>query len=77
MKRDPAVFTHKGWFWICPIFIGVNAEGFADVEARYSWLEPLFSLCEYFEGFRIWLTSVINPDYEPTFMFRLTGELSK
>ncbi|MEP7043324.1 MAG: hypothetical protein ABI843_09685 [Dokdonella sp.] len=66
--------THKGWFWFCPIYLS-PAEPDAPVEARRAWLEPLFSLCMGLEAARIFATSIIVPDYEPTFMFRVTGEV--
>lgn len=74
MKPSDPVFTHKGWFWFCPIFIAPNVEG-CPVEARASWLEPLFAACELFERARIFITSILVHDYEPTFMFSVTGEV--
>lgn len=65
--------THKGWFWFCPIYLSVDGDS-AAVEARREWLEPLFSICEVLEYGRIWLSTAIWPDCEPSFMFRVTGE---
>lgn len=67
-------YTHKGWFWFCPGYLAFEQEGFA-VEARSIWLEPLFSLSNVIEQLRIFVTSWGDPDYEPTFMVRVTGEL--
>jgi hypothetical protein len=63
--------THEGWFWVCPILATINRDDGIEVEARWAWLEPLFTVCEVFESTRIWLTSAMFPDYEPTFMFKL------
>jgi hypothetical protein len=67
--------THKGWFWFCPIYLDMRSRDIG-VEARAAWLEPLFSFCELLEAARIFLTSMADPYYEPTFMFRVTGEIS-
>jgi hypothetical protein len=67
-------YTHKGWFWFCPIFLSPE-EPDCPIEARFAWLEWLFSVCECFEAARIFVTSAFNPEYEPTFMFRVTGEI--
>lgn len=69
-------YTHKGWFWFCPIYLSPEEPGFP-VEARREWLEPLFAVCEWLEQARIALTSLLAPGYEPTFMFHITGELTK
>lgn len=67
-------FTHKGWYWFCPIYLAQEHGEFI-VEARWAVLEPVFSLCSVLDQMRIFLTSMFDPDYEPTFMFRITGEL--
>jgi hypothetical protein len=67
-------YTHKGWFWFCPIYLSPYVEG-CPVEARTAWLEPLFSLAELFERARIYLSTMLNPEYQPSFMFKITGEL--
>jgi len=67
-------YTHKGWFWFCPVFLSFDGDE-ADVEARHALLEPVFSLCELLEEARIYLSSLFIEDYEPSFMFKVTGEL--
>lgn len=67
--------THKGWFWFCPIYLSDPAD--ADclcVEARREWLEPLCSVAEWFERTRIFVSSIVIRDFEPSFMFKVTGE---
>lgn len=63
--------THEGWFWFCPILATLNSRDEIEVEARWAILEPVFSLCELLEVARIALSSLVIPDYEPSFMFRL------
>lgn len=67
--------THKGWFWFCPVYLSFDDPCGCAVEARHEWLEPLFDLADMFERARIWLTGAFDPDYEPAFMFKVTGEI--
>ena len=63
--------THEGWFWFCPILASFNSDGEIMVEARWPWLEWLFTVSEYLEGARISMSVAMWPDYEPSFMFKL------
>lgn len=68
-------YTHKGWFWFCPVYLAFEQEGCA-VEARSAWLRPVFTLCNWIEKkVRRLFIGWPDPDYEPSFMFRVTGEL--
>lgn len=69
MKPDWA--THEGWFWFCPVYANLEGSDGMQVEARYAWLEWLFSVAEVFESARIQLSMAMIPEYEPTFMFKL------
>ena len=69
---DDSQLTLKGWFWFCPIYISEDMEA-PLVEARWPWLEWLFTAAEGFEAARIWFTQAIDPYYEPSFMFKITG----
>jgi hypothetical protein len=71
---DEQAMTHKGWFWFCPIFLSPEAPDCV-VEARYLWMEPLLTVAEWLERARIGITSFFDPDYEPMFMFLVTGEI--
>lgn len=71
-----ATFTHKGWFWFCPILAfgeAIDDETALEFEVmpRWQWLEWLFVCCHYLDVARIWVSSLLDPDYEPMFMFRL------
>lgn len=71
-------FRYKGWFFACPVYMNFEEDQFgefgAEVEARHEWLEWWFSVNEFFVGISIWLMSLLNPEYEPAFPFRVTGE---
>lgn len=70
-EDDDSHLTLKGWFWFCPIYMSEEDE--PTVAARHPWLEWLFSVAEGFEATRIFFSSLFIPDYEPSFVFRITG----
>jgi hypothetical protein len=56
----------------------MNAEPYSDapcLAARWWWLEFWFSLNEGFQQALMMFLSLLNPRYEPLFMFKVTGEL--
>jgi len=70
-------FTHKGWFMCCPVKV---ADPFGEapvLAARWWWLDPWFIVNEALQGLLINVVSLVDPDYEPMWMIRLTGELPK
>lgn len=67
-------FTHKGWFWFCPVYLNAG-DGEPFVEPRHWSMQPAFWLALRLEIARIFLTTMIDPDYEASFMFLVTGEL--
>jgi len=68
-------YTHKGWFFLCPIYLNADdGEGMA-VEARYEWLEPWFTVNYWIFDAMVFLMTLINPEYEPEFPFHVTGEV--
>ncbi len=70
-------YTHKGWFFLCPVYLNPDdGEGMA-VEARYSWLEWWFTINEGFFSLMVLVVTFFNPEYEPMFPFRVTGETAK
>lgn len=68
--------THKGWFLFCPIYMNFDNEEAPDLWARKSWLEPLFSVCNWLQQQFMWVMSYLNPNYEPMFAIMVTGESS-
>lgn len=69
-------YTHKGWFGICPIYLRNPDSDCPTVAPRWNWVVPLFVVSEWWQGAAIWLCTVVNPDYEPRWKIRITGELN-
>ncbi len=74
LTPDPK-FTHKGWFMLCPIKIAEPDSGAPMVAARWWFLEWWLSINEAFQASQIRVLTLIDPDYEPMWMLRITGEL--
>jgi hypothetical protein len=70
-------FTHKGWFFMCPIYLNPNEGEGMNAEARYAWLEWWFTVQEYIFSAMVFICESINPEYEPMFPFYITGELTQ
>lgn len=68
-------FTHYGRFGLCPVIFADLESGAPYIEARYWWLEPFFTLNEFFMS--IWFDMQIakDPAYEPMFPLLVKGEL--
>lgn len=76
IKADKSDFKYKGWFFACPIYLNLDDdENGAEVAARYEWLEWWFTVNSVICNFMIGLKSMLDPDYEPAFPFRITGEI--
>ncbi len=67
-------WTQIGWCWLCPIWIRDTPDEFT-IEARHWLLTPLLFLCLRFEEARIFVSSLIWDDYEPSWCFTVTGDL--
>ena len=52
-------FTHRGWFWFCPIYWAEDGADGCVVDVRSPWQEPLFYVCEGLEALRISLSCMI------------------
>ncbi len=68
-------FTHKGWLMFCPIKIGDVESEAPTVAPRWFFLAPLFWLAEVTQTLVISLNSWFREDYEPSWYFKVTGEL--
>lgn len=61
--------THKGWFGLCPVYMGDLGSDAPFVAARSPWLEPLFDLSKgIFRIAHLW--------FAPTWPLFVTGELT-
>lgn len=69
------MFTHKGWFLLCPIKAADPFGKSPCLAARWSALDWWFDLNEGLQNSMIAFLTLVNPDYEPMWMFRITGEL--
>lgn len=68
--------THKGWFWFCPVYAAFDpVDDGISMEERWLGLRPVFWACLHLEQARIFLTSILAPDYEPSFGVIVTSEL--
>ena len=69
------VYTHKGWFGLCPVyFANLNSDA-PIVEPRnflVSWLMPvseiIYEACFF-------VCSIIDNDFEPQWPLKITGEI--
>lgn len=68
-------YTHKGWFGLCPIYIGSIDQDPIEMCPRYNWLGWLFDFSVAVQEFSIEFLSAINPEYEPAWAIKVTGEL--
>ena len=65
---EPIVMTHKGWFVICPVYLGDIDSEAPFVEPRHKMLTPLWIISEVLCAVGMWLSG----NY--VFPFRITGE---
>jgi hypothetical protein len=73
---DSALLTHKGWFGVCPVYLG-DLDGPAPlVDPRSPLLIPLFLLSEAM--FALCFTALAAAGREnPGWALKITGKLSR
>lgn len=70
--------THKGLlFGIVPVYLDMTNEQEPIVEVRWSWLDPIADICAEIFGLCVAFRQFVDPDYEPMFPIRVTGEIKK
>lgn len=69
-------YTHKGWFFLCPVYLNADDGEGMQVEARHEWLEWWFTLQLMMFEFIVEIILFINPEYDPVFPFKVTGKLN-
>lgn len=68
-------FTHKGFFCgIVPVYIDMTNEDCPMICERHWSLLPLFMLVELLFGCAVLIRTMSDPDYEPLFPIKITGE---
>jgi hypothetical protein len=73
----PEDLTHKGWFGICPVYFGGLHTGAPLIVERHVLLLPLMVLSEVMFSIAFKCKGLIDPDYEPEWPLRVTGELAQ
>lgn len=68
-------FTHKGWFGVCPVYLGELDTPIPLVEPRHPSLDFLLTFSEIVYRSIFWVCISINHEYEASWPIRITGEL--
>lgn len=71
--KEPT-WTHDGWMLLCPVKLSGVDSGDLIVAARWDLLEPWLTVQHWCQAAMIWLLTLLDPSYEPAWMFRITGE---
>lgn len=70
------IYTHKGWFGLCPVYLaGLDSDG-PNVDPRHLSLGWLMDLSEAVFGSYIYLRTMFNPAFEPMWPLVITDELA-
>lgn len=77
-----AHFTHVGWYFFVPVYLGLASEteeeqDGAEVAVRNGCPEWLMDVADAIFRVAVVVISTFNPDYEPMFPFRVTGRIIK
>ena len=75
MRWHVVSYTHKGWFLLCPIYIGDIDSEAPCLEERLAIFYPLLVLSELLFGLAVELMLLLDPLYEPRFPIVITGRL--
>lgn len=75
MNLYGVTYSHKGWFGMCPVYVGDVQSNAPDVIARHPLLEPLLHFCVWLQEVSIATCSLVNPHWEPVWAIRITGKL--
>jgi len=69
-------YTHKGWFGVCPMYIGNKDTECPDLLPRHWVFMPLAHLAVFIQGVAIATCAFFNPHWEPVWAIRITGKLT-
>jgi hypothetical protein len=70
-----STYTHRGWFALCPVYIGNTYTPAPTLVPRRRVLTPLFALSECIQAASIAVLARVDPEYDPNFAIVITGEL--
>lgn len=70
-------FTHRGWFAFCPVYVADDGdEGM--VMSERNWVPTwLMAAAEGYFGLVFTILHAIDPNYEPMWGVRVTGEIEE
>lgn len=69
-------WKHKGWFAFCPVYIDDIRSPNPTLTER-NWVpELVMELARWFQVISMQIIATFDEDYEPRFMFAVTGKLS-
>lgn len=69
------MLTQKGWFGLCPVYIGDLDTGCPLLIERHWSLMPLMVMSEWFFAAIMFTKSWRDPDYEPAWPIKVTGNI--
>ena len=75
--KQSITYTHKGWIGLCPVYISGPDTDCPAVDARHAWLEWLHDLSLFIYGVCFHIAGMINPEFDPAWPIKITGELRK
>lgn len=68
-------FTHKGWFGICPVYLADLESDAPLIDPRHWVLAPLMWASEVMYAVVFHVRGFMDPEFEPVWPIRITGEL--
>jgi hypothetical protein len=75
---DKNNYTHYGWMYgIVPVYVDMTPKDCPAIEVRSVVFEPLMDVMESIFGAFCIVATMVNPEFEPQFAIKLTGEISK
>lgn len=69
------IYTHKGWFGMCPVYLAGVETDCPDLDVRHWSLAWLLTMSVWMLGSMIWIRTAMDPLYDPEFPIVITGEL--
>lgn len=75
--RHTTLLTHKGWFGICPVYIGDLESDAPFIDPRHWTLMPLLDLSELMFDVCFWLKEMTDPGVDQPWPIRVTGRLDE
>lgn len=72
-------YTHKGWFGICPIYIGnfQKVNDIPDIDYRHWIFQPLMLVSGFTIDSYHFIMSMIDDLHEPMYTMYITGKLNQ